>query len=232
MVGTVGFGYIEEVDRGNPELIEQLRNIDASKVTDAQSRTGTMDSRIKPIKSSSRILGPAVTVELPLGDNLMLYVALKLAQPGDVLVVNTNGNYSKAIWGELMTQSALALKLGGIVIDGFIRDIEANRERELPIFCCGSVPVSVEKNGPGFVNGEISCGGISVRPGDVIVGDGDGVVVVKKENLPVVLKNLSNIENREKERVAQIMSGEEILPSWVDRKIEELQFTNTERVLE
>lgn len=232
MNGSISFGYIEEIDRGKLALIEQLRNVDASNVTDAQGRLGTMDPRIKPIKSGTRILGPAITVELPLGDNLMLYVALKLAQPGDVLVVNTNGNYSKAIWGELMTQSALALKLGGIVIDGFIRDIEANRKRELPIYCCGSVPVSVEKNGPGFVNGEICCGGIPVRPGDVIIGDDDGVVVVKKENLPIVLENLTSLENREKERILQISSGEEILPSWVDKKMEELQFTNKKRVLE
>ncbi|WP_158736890.1 RraA family protein [Alteribacillus sp. YIM 98480] len=232
MVGALGYGYNKDFDRSHVEQIKYLENAEAAQVTDAQGRTGTMHPRIKPIQQQCKVLGPAITVDLPLGDNLMLYVALKIAKPGDVLVVSTNGNNTKAIWGELMTQSAAALKLGGLVVDGLIRDIEANKERDFPIFCCGSVPVSVEKNGPGFVNGEVSCGDVTVRPGDIVVGDGDGVVAVKKENLSHVIQKVEHLQKREEKRIAEITSGK-VLPSWLDNKMEEIdKLHQKERVLE
>jgi 4-hydroxy-4-methyl-2-oxoglutarate aldolase len=234
MIGQPGFGFIEEIERPRPELIQQLMNVDSANVTDAQNRTGVLDAGIKPLAPGRRILGPAITVELPMGDNLMLYKALQLAQPGDVLVVYTNQNYSKAIWGELMTKSAIALKLGGLVVDGLVRDGNANRRLDFPIFCRGTSPVSVEKNGPGFVNGEISCGGVVIRPGDVIVGDDDGVVVVKKENLSNVIENLKKIEQREINRSREIANGQ-ALPKWLDHVLAEKGLVpgiNKERIFE
>ncbi|MDQ0218753.1 RraA family protein [Peribacillus cavernae] len=213
MVGHTGFGYIETIDRPCAELINNLTMMDSANVTDAQNRTGAMDRGIKPLDQGKRIFGTAITVELPLGDNLMLYKALDLAQPGDVLVVYTNGNFNKAIWGELMTKSAMLLKVGGLVVDGLIRDRQANRNHDFPIFCRGTTSVSVEKNGPGFVNGEIPCGGTVVRPGDIIIGDDDGVVVVKKENLSMVIENLKQIEQREITRSQEIANGQ-ALPKW------------------
>ncbi|MCM3760272.1 RraA family protein [Alkalihalobacillus oceani] len=231
MKGTIGFGYNEKVKRTPPARLKQLEGVASSTITDAQRRTGTMHPRIKPIAAGSRLVGNALTVELPPGDNFMLYVALKLAEPGDILVVTTQGNQTKAVWGELMTQSAQALRLGGIVIDGLIRDKTANQERDLPIFCQGAVPVSVEKNGPGFVNGEISCGDVTVRPGDVIVGDDDGIVVIKQENVAAVIEQLGAIEKREEQRVAEIAAGQ-VLPAWVENKMKEVDLVTENRVLE
>jgi 4-hydroxy-4-methyl-2-oxoglutarate aldolase len=234
MIGQPGFGFIETIERPDEELITKLAFTDAANVTDAQNRIGTMDPGMKPIATGKRIVGSAITVELPMGDNLMLYKALDLAQPGDVLVVNTNGNDGKAIWGELMTKSAMALRLGGLVVDGLIRDGNANRLLDFPIFCRGTSPVSVEKNGPGFVNGEITCGGVVVRPGDVIVGDDDGVVVVKKENLSAVIENLKKIEQREIDRTKEIAEGQ-VLPKWFAATMQEkglVPGVKKERVLE
>ena len=226
--GTVGFGYDDaEVVRPDPELLARLRGASSADVTDAQGRTGVMDIGIKPIAEDMRLLGPAFTVDLPAGDNLMLYVALKLASPGDVLVVNTGGHLRNAIWGELMTHTAKALGLAGLVVDGCIRDTAANRGLGFPIFAKGSLPVACEKHGPGFVNRPISCGGVVVRPGDVIVGDLDGVVVVQKENLPMVAENLEKQAVKEAERLEEIRSGRQILPAWLDKVLAEKAFRQT-----
>lgn len=141
-------------------LLEQLRGARASGVTDALGRTGVMDLKIKPLKDGMYLLGPAITVDLPPGDNLMLYKALQLAKPGDVQVVNTGGQVQNAIWGELMTNTAKVLGLGGLVVDGVVRDGASNRKLGFPIFCRGTVPVAVEKDGPGFVGGTISRGAV------------------------------------------------------------------------
>ncbi len=129
-------------------------------------------------------------MDLQAADNLMLYKALQLVRPGDVLVVNPGGHMCNAVWGELMTRSAMALGIAGLVVDGVVRDGAANRKLGPPIFARGTTPVGSEKDGPGFVNGVISCGGVVVRPGDVIVGDDDRVVVLPVEHIPCVLEHL------------------------------------------
>jgi 4-hydroxy-4-methyl-2-oxoglutarate aldolase len=221
MIGDLGFGFIEEFERPDSALAERLKNAGSADVTDSQNRTGAMDAGIKPLAAGNRVWGTAVTVDLPPNDNLMLYKALQLAKPGDVLVVSTGGNTTKAIWGELMTSTAMGLKLGGLIVDGIVRDGAANRNYDFPIFCRGTAPVSVEKNGPGFVNAEITCGGVVVRPGDVVVGDDDGVVVVRKENLAQVTEKLAKLDQREKERMAEIAGGQH-LPKWLEPTMEKL----------
>lgn len=220
MIGRVGFGFIEEIQRPDSALLEALQGAAAADVTDALGRTGTMDGAIKPLASGMYVAGPAITVDLQAGDNLMLYKALQLAKPGDVLVVNTGGHMKNAIWGELMTHSAMALKLGGLVVDGVVRDGAANRQLGFPIFCRGTLPVSGEKDGPGFVNGVISCGGVCVRPGDVVVGDDDGVVVIPVEEIRPTLDFLKKAAKRQEERLAEIRSGQ-VLPKWLDKALKD-----------
>ena len=220
MIGRVGFGFHEEVNGPAPALLQQLQGAAASAVTDALGRTGVLDPAIKPLANGMYLCGPAITVDLPAGDNLMLYKALQLASPGDVLVVNAGGHVRNAVWGALMTNTARALKLGGLVVDGVVRDGAANRKLGFPIFCRGTVPVSCEKDGPGFVNGLISCGGVPVRPGDVVVGDDDGVVVLPAEGIGAVIKSLQAQARREEERMAEIAAGQP-LPRWLDRVLRE-----------
>lgn len=220
MIGQIGFGFMEEIERADRLLIDGLLGAGSADVTDAQNRTGAMIPEMKPLASGQKIVGSAITVELPPGDNLMLYKALQLARPGDVLVVNTNGNLTKAVWGELMTRTAMALQIGGLVVDGLIRDAELNRQLPFPIFCRGTASVSVEKNGPGFVNGEITCGGVVVHPGDIMIGDDDGIVVVKRQNLHLVLDQLKKLQERETLRRQEIAGGQ-FLPKWLDREMRE-----------
>lgn len=229
MHGNLGFGYVDaDFPRPDERVLERLRAAAAADVTDAQGRTGVMEGTIKPLHPDMRVVGPALTVDLPAGDNLMLYVALKIARPGDVLVVNTGGYMGNAIWGELMTHTAKALGIAGLVVDGCVRDTAPNRTLGFPIFCKGSLPVACEKQGPGFVNGSISCGGVVVRPGDIVVGDADGVVVVQRENIETVLAGLEKLAENEEKRLREITSGEKILPDWLDRALEEKGFRLTQ----
>ncbi|RSK55138.1 RraA family protein [Bacillus canaveralius] len=220
LVGNVGFGYREEIERLDYNLIQSLKEVETASIVDAQYSTGVMNNNIKPLSNGMKVLGSAVTVDLPVGENLMLYKALQLAKPGDVLVVNTNGNDRTAIWGELMTLSARSLGLAGLIIDGMIRDGEENRKLDFPIFCTGTTPVTARKNGQGFVNGEITCGGIVVFPGDIIAGDDDGVVVIKKEHINLVIENLKAIEEREVRRKREIAEGK-AFPDWLNRVLME-----------
>jgi 4-hydroxy-4-methyl-2-oxoglutarate aldolase len=221
IIGDIGFGFIEEFARPDSTLFNRLQHAGTADVTDSQNRTGAMDAGIKPLASGKRVFGTVITVDLPPNDNLMVYQAMGIAKPGDVLVVSTNGNDRKAIWGELMTNTAISLKLGGLIVDGLVRDGAANQRYDFPIFCRGTAPVSVEKNGPGFINGEITCGGIVVRPGDIAVGDDDGVVIVKKEHLLTVTEKLKVLEQREKERMAEIAAGQ-FLPTWLEPTMKKL----------
>lgn len=220
MIGRVGFGFIETVQRPAPALLDALRGAAAADVTDAIGRTGVMDGAIKPLAPSMYVMGPAITVELQAADNLMLYKALELAKPGDVLVVNAGGHMKNAVWGELMTHSARALKLGGLIVDGVVRDGAANRQLGFSIFCRGTLPVSGEKDGPGFVNGLISCGGVPVHPGDVVIGDDDGVVVVPAREIQSVVDFVKKAAKRQEERLAEIAAGQ-ILPKWLNQVLKE-----------
>jgi 4-hydroxy-4-methyl-2-oxoglutarate aldolase len=220
MIGRIGFGFNEEITRPDPALVAALQGAAAASVTDALGRTGVMDPAVKPLQPGTTLCGPAITVELPAADNLMLYKAFQLAKPGDVLVVAAGGHLRNAVWGELMTRTALALGLGGLIVDGVVRDGAANRASGFPIFARGTTPVSGEKDGPGFVNGVVSCAGVSVRPGDVVVGDDDGVVVIPVEQIPAVLADLKRQEVREAARMAEIASGQ-ALPRWLDKVLKE-----------
>lgn len=124
------------------------------------------------------VCGTAITVSTKPADNLMAHVALKIAQPGDVIVIDAKGDQSCALWGDLMALAAEAKSVAGLVVNGPVRDLEELSEFGWPVYSRGANPHGPEKNGPSEVNLPISCGGIVVNPGDIILGDGDGVIVI------------------------------------------------------
>ena len=134
--------------------------------------------------------------------------ALEVPSPGDVVVVATNGNTTTAVFGELMGHTAKAAGLGGIVVDGAIRDVDGLRDLAFPAFSRAVTPGSCDKDGPGEVNVPISCGNTVVMPGDIVVGDDDGLVVVPREDAAEVLDRVRDLEGREKKRIAAIAAGE------------------------
>ena len=153
------------------------------------------------------LCGVAVTVMARPADNLMVHKALEVARPGDIIVVNTSGNTTSAVFGELMGTAAVAARLGGMVVDGAIRDVSALVDLGFPAFSRSVSAGSCDKDGPGEINVPIACGNTVVMPGDIIVGDQDGVVVVPREDAELVLTLVRALKDGEAKRVAEIRAG-------------------------
>ncbi|WP_368654864.1 RraA family protein [Ornithinibacillus sp. 4-3] len=208
------------------EVIEKAKQLNSTTIADALRNNGVMDYKIKSVTNNAKVVGTALTVSLHSGDNLFLHEAIHKAKQGYVLVVDGGGHVENAYLGELMAFSARAMGVEGIIIDGLVRDKEILKTLDLPIYAKGFIPSGPLKNGPGEINKPISCGGVSVEPGDLIVGDEDGVVVVRKEEIDRVLTAAENKLTYEQERLKQIQAFENsndssisIKPSWLDEKI-------------
>ena len=158
-------------------------------------------------RSGLPLCGRAVTVNARPGDNLMVHKALQIAQPGDIVVVCTNGNTTSAVFGELMCRTAVAAKIGGLVVDGAIRDVDGITALGFPAYSRTVTPGGCDKDGPGEINVPISCGGTVVAPGDIVVGDLDGIAVVPREDAGDVIGLVRELMEKEKQRIAEIESG-------------------------
>jgi regulator of RNase E activity RraA len=169
-------------------------------------RFNFMDPGIRS-RSGFSLCGLAVTVNARPADNLMIHKALQVAEPGDIVVVSTCGNTTSAVFGELMCNTATAARLGGIVVDGAIRDVEGIRTLGFAAYSRTVCAGGCDKDGPGEVNVPIACGGVVVSPGDIIVGDDDGVVVVPRDDAEEVLALVHQLMQRESKRVAEIKGG-------------------------
>jgi 4-hydroxy-4-methyl-2-oxoglutarate aldolase len=198
---------VKNIERPSEEIINRFRGIGTATVHEASGRKGYIDCAIRPIAQGVRICGPAFTVQCHPKDNLMLHKALEGAQPGDVIVASVGGYYDGGYWGGLMNTSAMARKLGGLAIDGCVRDSEELISMGFPIFCRGFCIQGTGKWGLGVINHPILFGGTSVRPGDLILGDNDGMVVVERESCGEVLaKSVARTEAEEKKAV-QLAAG-------------------------
>jgi len=198
---------ITKIERPSKEIIDKFRNIGSATVHEASGRKGYVDCAIKPIAQGVRICGPAFTVQCHPKDNLMLHKALEKAQPGDIIVASVGGYYDAGYLGGLMATSAVARKIGGLAIDGCIRDSEEIIKMGWPVFCRGFCIFGTAKTGTGLVNHPILFGGTMVNPGDLILGDNDGVVVVDRNECKAVLeKSIERVE-AEKKKSVQLAAG-------------------------
>lgn len=205
--GKIGFRIVEGVTRTPDELVEAFRGKAAPNLADAMGRFHFMDPEMVS-RTALPLCGVAVTVSARPGDNLMVHKALEVARPGDVVVVSTNGNTTSAVFGELMGHTAVGAKLEGIVVDGAIRDVEGLKALGLPAFSRTVTPGGCDKDGPGEINVPIACGNTVVMPGDIVLGDEDGLVVVPREDAAEVLERVQALEERERNRIAAIKGGE------------------------
>jgi 4-hydroxy-4-methyl-2-oxoglutarate aldolase len=177
-----------QINRPKQEFIEKFKALGVATVHEAMTKDTLMDPGIRPISSGQTIAGPAVTALNSPGDNLAMHVALSLTQEGDVLVPTFLGSNSyNAIWGELATCSAVGRKLAGVIADGAVRDIAAIRKLGFPVWGRTIFPRRSTKNDVGGVNIPVVCGGILVNPGDIIIADDDGVVVVPQDEAEEIL---------------------------------------------
>jgi 4-hydroxy-4-methyl-2-oxoglutarate aldolase len=208
-----------DFERVAPATVGAASAYAASILADVAGRRGTMDGRIAALAPAMRACGPAFTIEVRAGDNLMIHAAMALAQPGDVLVIDGKADRTCALMGSIMLNACKKLGLAGVVIDGSIRDTEELRELGFPVWAIGANPNGPTKNVPGRINGPISCGGASVNPGDLIVGDADGVVVIERERAASLLPLAAQKVADERQRIADIASGKAIRPKWLDASL-------------
>ena len=206
-IGKVGFRYRTEIQRAASERINKLASYSTCNIADGMQKMYTMDSGIKAVTPTKKICGPAVTVRISLGDNLMLHKALGLVQPGDILVVDAQGCTTFSACGGIMMLRMKKLGVQGIVVDGSVRDIEDIREIGLPVYARNVVPQGGGKAGPGEVNFPVACGGVVVTPGDVIVADDNGVVCVRQDDIEQVAAGVEAKLQKEKKSYAEIEEG-------------------------
>ncbi|MDT3765789.1 S-adenosylmethionine--2-demethylmenaquinone methyltransferase [Priestia filamentosa] len=190
------------------DIIERAESLNTTLISDAMGCTGSMDYKIKPVASGMKVVGTALTVSLRPGDNLFLHQAIYDGKEGYVLVADGKGHTTNAYLGELMAGAAKAMGIEGIIIDGLVRDKETLSESDFPIFAKGFIPNGPLKDGPGELHKPISCGGVSVVPGDLIIGDDDGVVVVPKDKIEEVLSKAEKKLDYEKTRLENIAAYE------------------------
>jgi regulator of RNase E activity RraA len=172
--------------RPGRDVVERLAKLPAANIGDAMDRLGVADSAIQAIWPGAVLAGPAFTVWTRPGDNQGIHKALQLARPGDVIVVAGGGDASRALLGELIGERAINLGIAGFALDGAARDAEALGEIGMPVFARGTSPAGPYKDGPYRLGTPLAFGGVPVLPGDVIIGDSDGVVVVPRDRAAAV----------------------------------------------
>jgi 4-hydroxy-4-methyl-2-oxoglutarate aldolase len=206
MPSTLGFRILPAPPRLSALVVDKFRGLASANLADAMGRFNFMDPGIQA-RSGFPLCGHAVTVLCRPADNLMVHKALQVAEPGDVVVVSTCGNTTSAVFGELMCHTAAAKRLGGIVVDGAIRDVDGIRTLEFPAFSRAVCAGSCDKDGPGEINVPIACGNTVVMPGDIVVGDAESVAVVPRDHAAEVLERVEALMARERSRIAEIQQG-------------------------
>jgi len=200
----------DNFQRPDPDLVAALGEIATANLGDAMNRQGVMHSRIKGVFKGIRMAGPAYTVKNQIRENLMSHYALKHAEPGDVLVIDNGGYLEAAGWGELMTLAARIKGLAGVVVDGGVRDSAVLEAMRFPVFSARITPKGTIKHMPGAINGPVVCGDLPVHPGDILVGDDDGVAVVPLGRAEAVLEQARAIQIKEKGLRERINKGESL----------------------
>lgn len=213
---SIGFRVLKRAVAIAPELAKAFDDVPVANVSDSMFRMTSAGTRLRPYHGGGRRLsGAALTVKTRPGDNLMFHKALDMAVPGDVVVVDAGGDLTNAMMGELMAHHAAALGLAGIVINGAIRDLDEIRQLGLPVYAAGVTHRGPYKDGPGEINVPVSIDGMVVMPGDLVIGDEDGVLCVPRAQAEEVLRAAHAKQRAELEELGQIRAGKSDR-SWVD----------------
>jgi 4-hydroxy-4-methyl-2-oxoglutarate aldolase len=212
MVRTVGFRIRGGWTRPTAEMLASFGEAAAPQVADSMSRFGAMDSGMRPVWHSPRVIGSALTVWCHAGDNLMIHKAVAMAVPGDILIVNTQGVRDSAPFGELIATSAKMAGIRAVIIDGAVRDVEALEALKLPVYSRAICPGGCNKDGGGEIGTIIACGNVAVRPGDIIIADRDGITVVPLEDATAVAAASTKKVASENQRMQEIEDGVLVRP--------------------
>ncbi len=204
---SVGSRAFLNIERPDASLIEAFREIPSANIGDCMQRMYCMFGGIKPF-NGIKLTGPAFTVKVPAGDNLMAQAALDYAKPGDIVVIDGAGYTDRALFGGMMLAYAQMRGIGGFIVNGAVRDTDDILAGSIPVYGLSATPLGPYREGPGEINVPVVCGGQVVMPGDILVGDGDGVVIIPKNDAEEVLEAARKNLAMEAEEMARMKSGE------------------------
>ena len=199
---------IRNFERVPAHIVAQAAQFQPAILADVAGRRGAMHGRIKALRPRMKLAGPAFTVEVRPGDNLMIHAAIAMARPGDVLVIDGKGDQGSALMGTIMMTACQKLGIAGVVMDGACRDSLEIDEMNYPVFCVGTNPNGPTKNIAGRIGHPVSVGDVTVRAGDFVIADGDGVVVVERERIEELLPAAARKVSDEAARIAAIKEGD------------------------
>ncbi|MFC0406659.1 RraA family protein [Roseomonas elaeocarpi] len=219
---TIGFRIHPRARQVDAALVARFRDLPVANVSDVMSRMTAGGARLRPMHRAGVVLaGAALTVKTRPGDNLMIHKAIGLAQPGDVIVVDAGGDLTNALIGELMLAQMVKRGLGGIVINGAIRDSAAIGAQDFPVFAAGVTHRGPYKDGPGEINVPVAIDGMVIMPGDLVLGDDDGLLCVPIDEAEAIHAAASAKHAAEEKQVVAIAAGTNDT-AWVDAALRRL----------
>jgi len=224
----VGLQILKRTRQVDARTVQAFAEIPVANVSDCMTRMTAGGPRLRPMHNGARMGGPALTVKCRPGDNLMIHKALDLAQPGDVIVVDAGGDLTNSLFGEIMVSYAASRKLGGVVLNGAVRDIDFIAAGSFPIYAAGVTHRGPYKDGPGEINVPIAIDGMVIHAGDLVLGDADGLLCVPYDDVEQVLKASREKVALEQKTIANIRAGTHDT-SWVDARLKALGCDPTPR---
>lgn len=217
----IGFRILQRSRKVDADTVAKFASLPVANISDSMSRMTAGGASLRPMHGGGVLAGPAFTVKTRPGDNLMLHKAIDIAEPGDVIVVDGGGDLTNSLIGEMMSAHAEHRGIAGMVIYGAIRDYDSIHAGRYPIFAAGVTHRGPYKDGPGEINVPIAIDGMVIEPGDLIVGDGDGIVCVPFANTVEVLKATTAKHEAETKQLAAIKAGSSDR-SWVDASLKKV----------
>jgi len=217
---TIGFRILERKKKVALDIAKEFLTLPVANVSDSMWRLTAGGSRLRPMHKSGQMAGPALTVKSRPGDNLMLHKAIDMAEPGDIIVCDAGGDLTNSLMGELMLAHAIKRGVGGFVLDGAVRDVEAFLDVNLPVFAAGVSHRGPYKDGPGEINVSVAIDGMVIEPGDLVIGDWDGVLSIPLDDVESILKKTNEKQAAEAVDMAKIEAGEWDR-SWVDKTLKD-----------
>jgi RraA family protein len=218
---VIGFQICKRTRKVDADTVTKFRELPVANISDSMSRMTAGGAALRPIHKAGVLAGPAFTVKTRPGDNLMVHKAIDIADPGDVIVVDGGGDLTNSLIGELMSAHAERRGIAGMVIYGAIRDYDTLHAGTFPVYAAGVTHRGPYKDGPGEINVPIAIGGMVIEPGDLIVGDGDGIVCVPYNVTAEVLKATEAKHQAEIKQLAAINEGKSDR-AWVDATLARL----------
>jgi len=218
---AIGFQICKRVRKVDPAIVSRFRELPVANISDSMSRITAGGPSLRPIHREGVLAGPAFTVKTRPGDNLMVHKAIDIADPGDVIVVDGGGDLTNSLIGEMMATQAERRGIAGIVIYGSIRDYDTLHAGSFPVFAAGVTHRGPYKDGPGEINVPVAIDGMVIEPGDLILGDGDGILCVPYDATAAVLAAASEKQKVEAREIGAAARAA-LDRAWVDARLRQL----------